>query len=126
MLERIARRHRLKELVISPAGKARLLAQRWPGNARELAHSIEREVIFARGPQLEFESLGSPPPTTALSWRNPAWRVPEDGFSIDAVVTDLVDEVLRETDHNISATARRLGVTREFLRYRLNGQKPRE
>jgi DNA-binding NtrC family response regulator len=126
MLERIARRHRLRDLSISPAGKARLLAQRWPGNARELAHAIEREVIFARGPQLDFESLGAPPPPAAMGWRNPIWRVPDEGFSIDSVISDLVDEVLRDTDHNISATARRLGVTREFLRYRLNGQKPRE
>ncbi len=126
MLERIARRHRLKDLSISASGKARLLAQRWPGNARELAHAIEREVIFARGPQLDFESLGTPPPAAAMGWRNPIWHVPDDGFSIDNMITDLVDEVLRETGNNISATARRLGVTREFLRYRLNGQKPRE
>jgi DNA-binding NtrC family response regulator len=125
MLERIARRHRLKDLFISPAGRARLTAQRWPGNARELAHAIEREVIFARGPQLDFESLGDLPPPAAAGWRNPAWRVPDDGFSIDTVITDLVEEVLRETNHNISATARRLGVTREFLRYRLGGQKNR-
>jgi DNA-binding NtrC family response regulator len=126
MLERIARRHRIKDLSISAIGKARLLAQRWPGNARELAHSIEREVIFARGPQLDFESLGAPPAAAALSWRNPIWHVPDDGFSIDSMITDLVNEVLKETGNNISATARRLGVTREFLRYRLNGQKPRE
>jgi DNA-binding NtrC family response regulator len=126
MLERIARRHRLKDLSISAQGKARLLAQRWPGNARELAHAIEREVIFAAGPHLEFESLGAPPPAAAMGWRNPIWRVPDEGFSIDTVITDLVDEVLRETGNNISATARRLGVTREFLRYRLNGQKTKE
>jgi DNA-binding NtrC family response regulator len=126
MLERIAKRHRIRDLSISPAGKARLLAQRWPGNARELAHAIEREVIFARGPHLDFESLGAAPAPAAMGWRNPIWRVPDEGFSIDAVISDLVDEVLRDTDHNISATARRLGVTREFLRYRLNGQKPRE
>lgn len=126
MLERIARRHRLKELSISALGKARLLAQRWPGNARELAHSIEREVIFAKSPALDFNSLGAPPPAAALGWRNPLWRVPGEGFSIDAMITDLIDEILGETGHNISATARRLGVTREFLRYRLNGQKPRD
>jgi DNA-binding NtrC family response regulator len=126
MLERIARRHRLKEVSISPEGRARLLAQSWPGNARELAHAIEREVIFSSGTSLAFESLGAAPPPAHMGWRNPMWRVPDEGFSIDSVVTDLVDEVLRETGHNISATARRLGVTREFLRYRLNGKKNRE
>jgi DNA-binding NtrC family response regulator len=126
MLERIARRHRLKDVSISPAGEARLLGQRWPGNARELAHVIESEVIFAHGRPLDFESLGDPPPAAATGWRNPVWRVPEEGFSIDSVVTDLINEVLRETKHNISATARRLGVTREFLRYRLGPRKPPE
>ena len=58
------------------------------------------------------------------TWRNPAWRIPDEGFSIDSLVDDLIDEVLRETGHNISAAARRLGVTREFLRYRLKGKEP--
>ncbi len=126
LLARIARRHRRKDVSISPAGEARLLAQRWPGNARELAHVIESEVIFAGRQKLDFESLGDPPPAAAAGWRNPLWRVPEEGFSVDSVVSDLINEVLRETNHNISATARRLGVTREFLRYRLSAKKPAE
>ena len=123
LLGRIARRHRLRDLAISPAGEARLLAQRWPGNARELSHVIESEVIFAKGSRLEFESLGEPPPLPAAGWRNPLWRVPDTGFSVDSVISDLINEVLRETDHNVSAAARRLGVTREFLRYRLSSKK---
>ena len=126
LLERIARRHRLKGVTISVAGAARLLAQRWPGNARELAHEIEREVIFARGPTLDFAHLGEPPAAPPAGWRNPSWRLPAEGFSIDAVVADLIDDALRETNHNTSAAARRLGVTREFLRYRLGGGKAKE
>ena len=126
LLERIARRHRLKGVTISPAGEARLLAQRWRGNARELAHAIEREVIFSREKQLDFAQLGDLPPPPPAGWRNANWRLPDEGFSIDAVITDLVDEALRETDRNLSAAARRLGVTREFLRYRLNNEKTRE
>ena len=125
LLDRIARRHRLKNLSISPAGEARLMAQPWRGNARELAHEIEREVIFNRGPQLEFARFGEPPPANVDSWRNPQWRLPLDGFSIEDVITQLVDDALRDTNHNLSAAARRLGVTREFLRYRLNGAKSR-
>ncbi len=126
LLERISRRHRLKGVSLSPAGAARLQAQRWPGNARELAHEIEREVIFGRGPQLDFAHLGGPPPTAPAGWRNPNWRLPDTGFSIETVINDLVDEALLETNHNTSAAARRLGVTREFLRYRLSGDKSRE
>ena len=126
LLERIARRHRLKDVAVSPSGEARLLAQRWRGNARELAHAIERELIFSRGPRLDFAQLGDPPPSPPAGWRNTNWRLPDEGFSIEAVITDLVDEALRETEHNLSAAARRLGVTREFLRYRLNSEKSRD
>jgi DNA-binding NtrC family response regulator len=123
LLERIARRHRLKDISISPTGEGRLLAFGWPGNARELAHVIERELIFTRERVLEFEQLGAPVLPEEKGWRNPTWRVPDEGFTIDSVITDLVNDVLRETNQNISATARRLGVTREFLRYRLRHRK---
>ncbi|MFT3870097.1 MAG: sigma-54 dependent transcriptional regulator [Nibricoccus sp.] len=125
LLKPMAVRHRLPGLTISPSGEARLLAHRWPGNVRELAHVLERAVIFSNGTQLDFAQLTSATGTSlpvATSWRNPAWRLPEDGFALDQVVADLVDEALRETNGNVSAAARRLGVTREFLRYRLNQQ----
>lgn len=124
LLERIATRHRLKNLSIAPAGEARLLAQPWRGNVRELSHEIERAVIFGNGGALDFAALGgSGESQPASGWRNPAWRLPETGFTLDQVTDELVAEALRETDNNVSAAARRLGVTREFLRYRLAGRK---
>lgn len=123
LLERIGTRHRLPDLRISPAGEGRLLAQPWRGNVRELAHELERAVIFSAGPVLDFAHLGEPPTTTGAPWRNPAWRLPEAGFSLDGVISDLIAEALRETNHNVSAAARRLNVTREFLRYRLAGNR---
>lgn len=123
LVARIGARHRFPNLQITPAGEARLLAQRWPGNVRELAHELEREVIFGGGAPLDFARFAgdaAPPPA---AWRNPAWRLPETGFSIDAMIDALIAEALRETNDNVSAAARRLGVTREFLRYRLSGGK---
>ena len=121
LLTGIAGRYRLKGLAISAAGEARLLAQRWPGNVRELEHEIERAVIFGGGGPLDFAHLsGAPAP--AAGWRNPAWRLPESGFSLDAAMDAFIAEALRETGHNVSAAARRLGVTRQFLRYRLAGK----
>lgn len=122
LLTRIAARHRLKNLSFTPAGEARLQAQPWRGNVRELAHEIERAVIFGSDGPLDFAALSGPVTPPAGSWRNPAWRLPENGFSLDAVTADLVAEALRETDGNVSAAARRLGVTREFLRYHLSGR----
>lgn len=122
LLTRISARHRLRVLQISPDGASRLLAQRWPGNVRELAHEIERAVIFGGvAKELDFAQLGGGAVPPSAPWRNPAWRLPDGGFSLDSVVSELVAEALRETEGNVSAAARRLGVTREFLRYRLEG-----
>jgi DNA-binding NtrC family response regulator len=123
LLKPLATRHRLPDKQISPQGEIRLLAHRWPGNVRELAHEIERAVIFSKGPQLDFPQLGGVDAqllSVAAGWRNPAWHMPTDGFDLDSVIAGLVAEALRESDGNVSAAARRLGVTREFVRYRLN------
>jgi DNA-binding NtrC family response regulator len=123
LLARIAAHHRLKSVELSPKGEARLLAYPWRGNVRELAHVIERAIIFGHGAPLDFESLGEPPSSDARAWRNPTWQVPANGFSLDAMIDDLVKDVLREEEGNVSAAARRLGVTRDFLRYRLGERK---
>jgi len=123
LLSHIGARHGRPKAAITPAGEARLLAQSWRGNIRELAHELERAVIFGPDGPLDFAHLdGTAAP--AAAWRNPAWKLPPDGFSLDAVVNDLIAEALSVTGENVSAAARRLGVTREFLRYRLNGDKP--
>jgi DNA-binding NtrC family response regulator len=122
LLARIAARHRLKGLAISAEGEARLLAHPWRGNVRELAHELERAVIFSGGQPLDFAALG-PVPAAAAEWRNPAWRLPTEGFLLDAAMNAFIAEAMRESGDNVSAAARRLGVSRDFLRYRLDGGK---
>jgi DNA-binding NtrC family response regulator len=124
LLAGVAARHRLAGLQFTPEGEARLLAQPWRGNVRELAHEIERAVILGNGAALDLAHLGPAPAATNHDWRNPAWQLPAEGFSLEAVTDALVAEALRETGNNVSAAARRLGVTREFLRYRLAADKP--
>ncbi len=124
LLTKIAARHRLKGLVIATEGEARLLAQPWRGNVRELAHEIERAVIFGTGGPLDFANFGGPVVPPAGGWRNPAWQMPRSGFSLDATVNELIAEALRNSDNNVSAAARQLGVTRDFVRYRLSRRKP--
>jgi DNA-binding NtrC family response regulator len=120
LLQHLAHRHRRHGVRISPAGGARLRSQAWRGNARELAHEIERALIFDPADTLDFAHLGDTTASNLPGWRNPAWHLPEEGFSLDAMVADLIADALRETNNNVTAAARRLGVTREFLRYRLS------
>jgi DNA-binding NtrC family response regulator len=123
LLARIASRHRLKPPAITLAGEARLLAQPWRGNVRELAHEIERALIFGGNAPLDFAALGEAASMPSAAWRNPAWRLPDAGFSLNEAVEELIAEAMRESGNNVSAAARRLGVTRDFVRYRLPGKK---
>ena len=121
LLDRTAARHRLAGLSLSSAGETALRAQPWRGNVRELAHEVERAVIFEPAGPLDFAHLklvmhdGGARPPGALG----PWILPESGFSLDAAIDELVASALRQTGQNVSAAARRLGVTREFIRYRL-------
>jgi DNA-binding NtrC family response regulator len=124
LLARIAVRHRIKGLAISADGESRLYSRPWRGNIRELDHEIERAVIFSGQTVLDFAELGAVESLPRLEWRNPTWRLPDSGFSLDATIGELIAEALRVTDHNVSAAARRLGVTRDYVRYRLAAVKP--
>jgi DNA-binding NtrC family response regulator len=120
LLTRLAARHRLKNRKISAAGISRLRSQFWKGNIRELAHEIERALIFTPETELDFAHLTeTPAASSSASWRHPAWQLPEAGFSLDGAMDEFIAEALRVCDGNVSAAARRLGVTRDFLRYRM-------
>lgn len=124
LLAQIGARHRKAGLVLSAAAEAALVCQPWPGNVRELAHELERAVIFGGGEELRVPHPGGGAgERAAAAWRNPAWVLPETGFSLDGAVDELIAEALRETGDNVSAAARRLGVTRDFLRYRVEARK---
>lgn len=135
LLEQACRKHRLPLRRISPRGRRRLLAYRWPGNVRELAHEIERAIVFSEEEALDFESLpvameelAEPLPSSArpdggVDWLNPHFRFPEKGFSLEAAVHRLIQKALEQTSGNVSAAARMLGVSRDYLRYRLSGRK---
>jgi DNA-binding NtrC family response regulator len=121
ILERTAARYRLGERTICPAGEARLRAQPWRGNIRELAHVIERAVVFSKERTLDFAELSTPASAPAAAWLNPAWQLPESGFTVESAIAELIAVALRQTGGNLSAAARRLGVTREYIRYHQAG-----
>ena len=53
------------------------------------------------------------------AWWNPAYRFPEQGFDLEAAILHVIRQALEQSGGNVSAAARRLGVSRDYLRYRL-------
>lgn len=123
LMGRLCRQHRLPARRISAAGQRRLLAYAWPGNVRELAHELERALVFEDHEQLLFESLNAPidtsKPLDGAEWLNPGFVFPAEGFSLDDAIGALIQRALRQSGNNVSAAARLLGVSRDYLRYRL-------
>jgi len=128
LLGQLCKKHRLPSKRLSAAGKQRLLACRWPGNVRELEHELERAIVFEGGAELSLEQLQPPIDPNKISphteWLNPNFHFPPEGFILDEAMAVLIGRALQQTGNNVSAAARRLGVSRDFLRYRLGGNKP--
>jgi len=127
LLEGICRRHRLETRRIAPEGLRRLQACAWPGNVRELAHELERAVVFEEGASLTFSQLRSSAATGESpgpgDWWHPGFVLPEEGFDLEAAINQFIQRALDQSGGNVSAAARLLGVTRDYLRYRLSGSK---
>jgi two-component system, NtrC family, response regulator AtoC len=126
LFDRLCRQHRLPRRQITEEGKQRLLAYRWPGNVRELAHELERGLVFEEGAVLDFAHLpgeGRVAPAASGDWLNPGFTFPEQGFVLEDAINRLVQVALKQSGENVSQAARRLGVTRDFIRYRLHGDR---
>jgi hypothetical protein len=136
LLTRLARRHHVPHRTLSPTGRRRLSAYAWPGNVRELSHELQRALVFEEGEALNLDSLmgavGPEPridsPSTSAGsvqegWFNAGFRFPEVGFSLEEAILRLIRQAMEQTGGNVSAAARRLGVSRDYLRYRLGGWK---
>jgi DNA-binding NtrC family response regulator len=126
LMEHLRRRYRQPNASLSTLGKERLLNYNWPGNIRELQHELERHLIFSEDGRLDLEHLACPQTpesvgSTALL--NPLWSIPKEGYLFEEELHQLTKSVLQralsEENGNVSAAARRLGVSRDFVRYRL-------
>jgi DNA-binding NtrC family response regulator len=119
LVARIARRYGLPVRAIPAEGKRRLKAHAWPGNVRQLAHEIERAMVFEGATALEFTALSARGGTAANAALRDDFVFPESGFSLEATIDDLIRRALAQSGGNVTAAARLLGVTRDYVRYHL-------
>jgi len=128
-LRQLSHKHRLASRGLSTAGRARLRSYHWPGNVRELAHELERALVFEEGEELSFAhlpgSLSATPPQEQPEWLKAGFAFPDAGFSLEEAINRFLQLALTQSDGNVSAAARLLGVPRDFVRYRL-GLKTRK
>jgi DNA-binding NtrC family response regulator len=97
---------------------------------RELAHELERAIVFEDRSELDFPQLVTAEAAGSGAgpdgWFNASYQFPEQGFDLEKAVHRLINHALQQTGGNVSAAARMLGVTRDYLRYRLSGEQKTE
>jgi len=92
-----------------------LLSHHWPGNVREIQHTIERGVIMSDGQEIKAPDFNLSTISVAKSDSNVSY----DNLNIQDIEKILVQKALEKHESNISKAAKELGLTRAALYRRL-------
>jgi len=120
-VERLAVRLDLPALKVTDGFCERLREHPWPGNVRELMNVLERAMVRARTTGVLRSKvlegvLPKVPPTRREPVPNTVNTAEPSGYAWEP---DVVAKVLHAVGGNVSRAARRLGVPRTTLRYRV-------
>jgi DNA-binding NtrC family response regulator len=94
----------------------KLLSYSWPGNIRELQHTIEKAVILSDSSVLKPEDLYLKLPSS-FSGSGTTFA------SLDEMEKQMIMQALEKNSGNFTAAAEQLGITRQTLYNRLKKQK---
>ena len=99
------------EMKISIQGLEKLATHDWPGNVRELQHTIEKAVILSDSSLLKpSDFIFNPAPA----------RSSHTEMTLEEMERKFIAESLRRHNGNITATAGKLGITRQTLYNKMN------
>src|SRR6267378_1310387 len=127
-------RHFCKEnnkplLELAPDAMDALLTYDWPGNIRELRSAIEHGVVMATGPKITPRDLPSAlrqaAGATLPRGISPAKAFGEKASPLDLHETErkMILQALATTNGNVTAAAKKLGISRRTLHRKINEMK---
>ncbi|NQT36587.1 MAG: sigma-54-dependent Fis family transcriptional regulator [Planctomycetes bacterium] len=100
---------------LSPQTVQCLLSHSWPGNVRQLRNAVQRACLLCRGDVILPEHL---PPKIAGP-ATPGTQEPDDGGRLSQVERATILATLAECHDNRTQTAKKLGISRRALIYKL-------
>jgi len=115
----VARRYGLDAPVFSDDAVQILQSYSWPGNIRELQHVVERAVMLSPQGVIESSQLMLQAPTAATSENDYSGVDSLSEMTLEQVEKYLIEKALEKTAGNVSRAARKLGLTRMAMRYRM-------
>jgi DNA-binding NtrC family response regulator len=110
-LKKYAYKYNKQSLKISRQAYEKILTYSWPGNIRELQHTIEKAVILSESTVLKPDDL---------YLRRPVSVSGNNSFTtLEEVENQMIQEALEKNNGNFTAAAEQLGITRQTLYNRL-------
>jgi len=112
-------KHGRPDLTMRSELMSHFLQYHWPGNVRELENAIERMVLLTKGSELTAEDLPEFLYPAGIESEGAGVAGPAEGTSLEAVEKQMILKALRECAGNQTHAARKLGMSRRALAYRL-------
>ncbi len=113
-LDIYCKKYKMPKKRLSPSTMKRLEKHTWPGNIRELQHSVERAVIMSESNVLEPNDFF----LSNMDGKNKSGITPTT-FNLEETEKMLIRKVIDKHGGNISKAAKELGLTRASLYRRI-------
>lgn len=129
-LDEFARRYRRGTLRFNSQAARAIAAHHWPGNVRELRNVVEQAVLLAVDSEIGLLDLCLPvrrSTSEAAAGQTPVAVVESaEGSTLDRIEREMLIQALTDSGHNVSQAARKLGISRDTLRYRMEKHRLRQ
>jgi DNA-binding NtrC family response regulator len=106
-LKKYSSKYNKPNLKINHQAQDKLLKYSWPGNIRELQHTIEKAVILSEGNVLKAEDFFMRPTLSG--------RTSEAELTLEEMEKRMINFAIEKNNGNLSAAAEQLGITRQTL-----------
>ncbi|RIV69534.1 sigma-54-dependent transcriptional regulator [Flagellimonas aequoris] len=106
-LKKFAHKYDKPGLRINNVAQEKLMEYPWPGNIRELQHTMERAVILSDGNVLK--------PSDFLLHAKPSQSFDNQPLTLNEMEQQMISRALEQHEGNYSAAAEQLGVSRQTL-----------
>ena len=106
-LKKHSSKYNKPNLKINQQAQDKLLKYSWPGNIRELQHTIEKAVILSEGNVLKADDFFMRPILSG--------RTGEAELTLEEMEKRMINLAIEKNNGNLSAAAEKLGITRQTL-----------
>ncbi len=106
-LKKYASKYNKPGLKINQQAQDKLMKYTWPGNIRELQHTIEKAVILSEGNVLKAEDFFMRPVVQG--------RSNDSEMTLEEMEKRMINQAIDKNNGNLSAAAEQLGITRQTL-----------